>query len=254
MGSIHTFVTEILAELIYAIEASHDKTLQVQLSSYSHIEVDIESVVVSDERTSRSTSRNWLQDWSLDLQATVLVEVLAHGSDNLRTLCKDLAYLRINHQIDITLTIAHLWVGQGIELLTILLLHDWEWADRLRQNGELTAVYRQLACVGAECKTLYTDKVANIEQLLKHSVIECRVALRTNIVTADIYLNTTCVVLQLEERSATHNTAAHNTTCDGYRLELCRLSIELCCYLRSGSRHIETLCWIGVDTEVAQRL
>ena len=254
VSAVHTLVTEVLAELVNTIKATHDKTLEVQLGSDSHIEVDIECVVVSDERTSRSTTRNWLKDWSLNLQAAVLIEILTHSSDNLRTLCKHIAHLRINHQINITLTIAYLRIGQSIELLTILLLNDWEWADRLRQYGKLTTMYRQLACIGAECKTLNTDKVANIEQLLKYGVIECWVALRTDVVTTDIYLNTTCVVLQLEERCATHNTAAHNTTGDGYCLELRWLCIELRCNLRSISRHIKLLGRIRVNAEVTQRL
>ena len=115
-------------------------------------------------------------------------------------------------------------------------------------------MYRQLACVGAECKTLNADKVADVEQLLKYGVVECRVALWADIVTTDIDLNTACVVLQLEERCATHNTTAHNTARDGDSLELRRLCIELRCDECSVCCYIKLLGRIGVDAEVTQRL
>ena len=110
-------------------------------------------------------------------------------------------------------------------------------------------MYRQLACVGAECKTLYADKVANVEQLLEYGVVESRIAFGADIVTTDIDLNTACVVLQLEERCATHNSAAHHTSCDAYLLEVALFGVKFCGNLSCRSCHVVTCSGVGIDAE-----
>ena len=126
MGAVHTLVAEVLAELVNTVETADDKLLEVELRSDSHIEVDIECVVVSDERTSRCTSRNGLQNRGLNFEVALRVEELAHSRDNLRALNEDVANVGVNRQIDITLAIAYLRVGKCIEGLAILLLYDGE--------------------------------------------------------------------------------------------------------------------------------
>ena len=79
-----------------------------------------------------------------------------------------------------------------IEGLAILLLNNRQRAHRLREHGELTTVYRQLAGVGEECKALYTNEVADIQELLEYGVVECGVALRADVITTNIDLNTAC--------------------------------------------------------------
>ena len=86
---------------------------------------------MSNEGTSRSTAGDRLQDGCLNLDITVLVEKLAHGGHNLRALNEYLTHVGINHQINITLTVAHLGVGQCVKLLAILLLYDGQGTDRL---------------------------------------------------------------------------------------------------------------------------
>ena len=253
MRAVHTFVAEVFAELINTVEATYDESLEVQLRSDAHIEVDIERVVVRDEGACCGTTRNGLQNGGLDLQAAMLVEEVAHGRDNLGTLYEDLAHLGIHHQIDITLAIAHLGVGQGVELLAILLLHDGQRTNRLREDGELLAVYRQLTRVGAEGKTLDTDEVTDIQQLFEDRVVERRVALGADVIAADINLDATRVVLQLEERGTTHDAAREHTTGNLHLLEAGRLLVKMFGNLGGRGRHVETLGGIRLNAQIAQR-
>ena len=113
-------------------------------------------------------------------------------------------------------------------------------------------MYRLLARIGDEGKTLNADKVANVEQLLEYGVLECWIALWADVITADIYLNTTCMVLQLEERCATHNTAAHNTASNANVLIVIFFGVEILLNFSGCCRYIEHLCGVGIDAQCTQ--
>ena len=168
------------------------------------------------EGACRCAARDGLQDGGLDLEVALLVEELAHGGDYLGALDEGVAHLRVDHQIDITLAIAHFGVGQGVELLAVLLLDYGQGAYRLREDGEAAAVHRLLARVGDECEALDADEVAYVEQFLEDGVVERRVALGADVVAADVYLYAARVVLQFKERGAAHDAAAHDAAGDAH--------------------------------------
>ena len=51
MLGVHTLVAEDAADLVHALHAADDQTLQVQLGRDAHVHVDIKGIVVRDERT-----------------------------------------------------------------------------------------------------------------------------------------------------------------------------------------------------------
>ena len=112
---------------------------------------------------------------------------------------------------------------------------------------------RLLARIGDEGKTLNAHKVANVQELLEYGVVQSGIALGADIVTTNIYLNTARVVLQLEERCATHNTAAHNTAGDAH---LCKLLLvllgEVFADLCSCGCHIVHSGRIGLNAQLAK--
>ena len=254
MCAVHTLVTEVLAKLIHAIEATHDKALEVQLRSYSHVEVDVESVVVCDEGTRCRTTGDGLQDRSLHLEVATLVEEVTHCLHNLSALDEGILHMGVNHKVEVTLTIAHLRVCECVECLTILLLYDGKGTYRLREHGKLLTVYRQLASVCEEGKALNADEVTNIEELLEYGVVERCVALGADVVTTYIDLNTASRVLKLEERCRAHDTAAHDTSCDCNLLVVTLLCVVVLGNLLGCCVYLETSCGVWVDTQLAQRL
>lgn len=126
--------------------------------------------------------------------------------------------------------------------------------DRLRQHREFTAVYRQFACIGAECKAFDADEIADVEQFLEYRVVERRIAFGTDVIAADVDLDAARMVLQLEKRRAAHDATRHDTSCNADILVFIRLRVEMFSDFAGGGRHLVSGCGIGFDAQFAQRL
>ena len=250
--AVHAFVAEVLAEFIHAVEASYDQLLEVQLAGDAQVLVDVERVVVGNERTCRRTARNRLQNRGFDFDVPELVEIFAHRGDDLRTLDENLAYVGIHDQIDVALAVTDFGVGEGVEGLSVLLFHDGQGPQRFGEQGQLLAVYRQFAGVGAECETLDSDDVADVEQLLEHRVVKRRISFGTDVVAPDIDLDAARVVLQFEEGGAAHDAARHDASGDADALEIILRRIEILGDFACRGRHLVAGGGIGVDAEFPQ--
>ena len=252
--AVHALVAEVLAELVNAVESADDELLEIQLRGDAQVEVDVQRIVVRDERTGRRTARNGLQNRRLDLDVALLVEVFAHRGHDLRALDEDLLDLRIDDQVEVALAVADLRVGEGVERPAVLLLDHGQRADRLRQHGEAAAVHRQLARVGTEGESLDAHEVADVEQFLEHGVVERRIALGADVVAADVDLDAARVVLQFEERGAAHDAARHDAARDAHlSVVLLRLVVVFGDFACRG-RHLVARGGVGLDAQVAQRL
>ena len=60
--SVHTLIAEVTTKLVNPLEATHDQPLEVKLISDAQVEWYVKRIVVRHERTSRSTTRDRLQD------------------------------------------------------------------------------------------------------------------------------------------------------------------------------------------------
>ena len=252
MRAVHAFVAEVLAELVDAVESADDQFLEVQLAGDAQVLVDVERIVVRDERTRRGAARNRLENRGFDLDVAFRVEELAHGRDDFGALDKDLAYLRIDRQIDVTLAVADFGIGEGVERLAVLLLDHGQRADRLREHRELAAVHRQLARIGMEREAFDADEVADVEQFLEHRVIQRGIAFGADVVAADVDLNAARMVLQFEERSAAHDAARHDAACDADVPVVALGLVEVFGDLPRRGRHFVTGGGVGVDAQLAQ--
>ena len=171
MASVHTLIAEVTANLIYTFETTYNQTLQVQLCGNTKIEIHIQGIMVGDEWTSRRTTCNLLKDRSFHFRETCLIKYLTHGAENGGTLQESVLHSIIDNQIHITLTVSQFWVFKSIKHLTILLLHHWQWLQTLCQHGERLGMNTDFSSLSTEHKTLHTDEVTQIEQLLKHHII-----------------------------------------------------------------------------------
>ena len=253
MRAVHTLVAEVLAELVHAVESADDQLLEVKLRGDAQVEVDVERVVVGDERTGRSAAGNRLQDRSLDLDVAFRVEELAHRGHDLGAAHERVLHLRVDDQVEIPLAVAHLRVGEGVERLAVLLLDDGQRADRLRQHGEPAAVYRQLAGVGEEREALDAHEVADVQQFLEDRVVERRIAFGTDVVAADVDLYAARVVLQLEERGAAHDAARHDAAGDAHLLKVLLVGVVVVGDFTRRGRHLVTGGGVGLDAQFTER-
>src|ERR1035437_1752833 len=71
MGPVHTFIPEILGELIYTFETAYNQTLQVKLICNPQIERHVESIMMGNKRSCCCTSRNRLQNGSFHFKITL---------------------------------------------------------------------------------------------------------------------------------------------------------------------------------------
>ena len=213
MAAVHTFVAEVTANLINALETTYDESLQIKLCCDTEVEINVESIVMSDERTSACATRNLLEYRSLDLGEASLVKDLAHGAHDLGTLQEHILHAIVDDEVKITLTIAELWIIETVVSHTILVLHDRKRTDRFREDCEFRAMNADLASLCAEYITLHAHKVANVEKLLEHCIVHHRILwIWTEGIARHIDLHTTLRILQLHESSLTHDTAAHDTS------------------------------------------
>ena len=129
MATVHTFVAEVTANLIYALETTHYESLEIKFSSNTEIEVNVESIVMRDERTSTCTTCNLLEDRRLNLGEASLVKDLAHSAYYLGTLQEYILYTIVYNEVKITLTITKFRIVEAVVCHAILVFHDRKRTD-----------------------------------------------------------------------------------------------------------------------------
>ena len=253
MRAVHALVAEVLAELVHAVESADDQLFEVELRGDAQVEVDIERVVVRDERTRRGAARNGLQDRGLDFDIAFRIEKFTHRGHDFGAADERIFDLRVDNQVEIPLAVAHLGIGEGVERPAVLLFDDGQRADRFRQHGETAAVHRQFAGVGEEREALDAHEVADVEQFFEDRVVERRIAFGADVVAADVDLNTARVVLQFEERGAAHDAARHDASGDAYLLEILFGVVVVVGDLARRGRHLVAGCGVGFDAQFTER-
>ena len=186
--AVHTLVAEVLANLVDSLETAHDKPLQIELGSYTHIHLRVERVEMGYERTSRSTSGYRLQGWSLHLGVARLVEHAAHGAYHGGALEECVLHSLVHHQVHIAAAVAQLGVVELVVGHSVLVFHDGQGLERLRQQGQLLGVNAYFAGLRAEHKALHAYEIAYVKQAFEHLVIQVFVLAGTQVVARHIHL------------------------------------------------------------------
>ena len=114
---------------------------------------------------------------------------------------------------------------------SVSFLHDRKNLEGLAEECELLCVNCKLACLGMECKTLDAHHVTDIQKFFEYGVVHGLVLTWTDLVSFHIDLNTSCRILKLHERSRSHDSSGHDSSCDAYVLEISLLRIVFCLYL-----------------------
>ena len=158
MGEVHALVTEDTADLEDALKATDDAALEVQLGSDAQVAFLIESVEVRDERLGRSATLDGLQDGGLDLHVAVGLHKATEGGEDLRALAEGLANIVVSNEVDVTLTITGLLVGETVELLG-------QRANGLGEQGRALRGDGKLAALGAHDHAGHAQDIAKVEGL-----------------------------------------------------------------------------------------
>ena len=124
-----------------------------------------------------------------------------------------LARLRVDDQVDVALAVAHLDVGQAVELLR-------QRVERLGEQDQLLHVHRDLAGLGAEHLAPRADEVAEVEQAqVRERLLAQRVLAQVELELAGLVLDVTelgLAVLPPRHQPAGDAHLEHGPGCPGF--------------------------------------
>ncbi len=195
-----TFVTEVAVDLVDTLETTDHQTLQIELRSDTQVHVDVQRIVVSDERTRGGTTRDDLHHRGFHFHEALFIEEFTDTGNHLGADHEGLAGLFVGDQIQVALAAASFLVGQAFVLLG-------QRTQRLGQQADIGNVNGELTGLGLEQGTFDTHDVAQIP-LLELLVVETF----RQVVTGDVDLDLAGHVLQGGERSLAHDPAGHDAT------------------------------------------
>ena len=112
----HAFVAELAADLVDPLKAADDQALEIELRSNAQEQVDVQRIVVGDERPGRRAAGDDVQDRRLDLDEIQAVQLAAQGADDQAALLEGILDLRIDDQVEIALAIAGVRVLEAVVL------------------------------------------------------------------------------------------------------------------------------------------
>ena len=167
---VHALVAEDAADLIHALNAADDQALEMQLGRNAHIHINIERVVVCDERARRSAAGDGAEHGGLDLHEAEAVEIAAQVRDEPAADLEVALALGVHDQIHIALTVAQLHVRHAVELLR-------QRAQGLTEQRDLLHVDGDLPRLGLERVAAHADDIADVilaeigKLLLGHGVL-----------------------------------------------------------------------------------
>ncbi len=114
---VDALVAEHPPDLEHPLQPADDEPLEVQLQRDPQVEVDVQGVVVGDERAGRRAALDRLQHRALDLGEAQAVQVAADRVDRGVPDPEDLAGALVGLEVDVALPVAGLDVGEPAVLV-----------------------------------------------------------------------------------------------------------------------------------------
>ncbi len=194
----HALVAEVLADLIDALQAADDESLQIELRGDAQVELGVELVRVRDERVCEGPAVARLEHGRLDLDEAGGVEVLPDGRDDLRSRREVLPRLLAHQQVEVALSVAELGILEAVERVG-------QGAADLREQHELVDGQRGLPPPRLHRLPRGPDDVAEID-------VDLAGALRRT-----EQLDSARAVDEVEENELPHVTSRHHAPGDTHR-------------------------------------
>ena len=158
MAGRHALVAEDAPDLEHPLHAADDQPLEVQLERDAQVEVDVERVVVRDERAGVGAAGFDVQHRRLDLDEPALVQGAAEAGDHGVADLERPARLVVDDQVGVALAEPGVGVGEPVPLVG-------HRSDRLGEQLDLLGLDRQLALAGGHHGARDADPVAEVELL-----------------------------------------------------------------------------------------
>ena len=121
--------------------------------------------MVSHEGARGSSSGNKLQNGSFDFEKAFAIQESSHCGYDFATFGQDFASVRVHEQIEVTMPVSLLFVRQrSVDIALLVLLAEWNRADRLCEQHDLFDMYGAFAGARDERVALHPHEIAKIEQ------------------------------------------------------------------------------------------
>ena len=198
MLGVHALIAEDTTNLVDPVHAADDQAFQGQLCCDAHVHINVQRVVVGDERTGRCAACDGVQHRGLHFDVAHVVQIVAQMLDESGAEDEVLLHLGIDHQIHIALAETHFLIGQAMVLLG-------QGQQRLGQQHNGSSAHRYLTGLGFENLALTADDVANVV------LLELVIRLFAQLVDLDEQLDAAGIVLQIAEHDLALTALAHET-------------------------------------------
>ena len=197
-----TFVTEYTADFIHTFKTADDQTFQRQFQSDTAVHVDIQCVMVCDERSCGSAAGNGLQYRCFHFQEALAVQEFTDFCDDAGTFDECVTHFGVYDQVQISLTVTQFLVFQTVEFFG-------QYLQALGQQCHFFGVYGNFPCFCLEYEAFDADQVADVE------FFECGISFIADVVTTYIRLDVAVSVLDVAEGRFPHDTFAHKSAGNG---------------------------------------
>ena len=197
---VHALVAELTSDFVHFVKAADNQPLQVQFRSDTHVHVDVQRIVVSDERTSICTACNRVEDGRFHFQISACVQKLADSLQNTATQHKRALYLGVGDKVNVALAISRFHVLQAVELLR-------QRQQRLAKQLDAVQLDGNFPHVRTEHFALAADDVADIPSF------ECGIHVVAHFVALYVQLDRSVTVQNVAKTCLAHNAARHHTSC-----------------------------------------
>ncbi|RUS17484.1 hypothetical protein BC937DRAFT_89921 [Endogone sp. FLAS-F59071] len=161
---IDPLVTELLANLVDAVETADYEHLEEELRGDAHEKVELEIVVMCDEGFGSRAAGDLVHHGCLDLEEAEVVEKAAHVIDNLGARDKLVANVVVHNQVKVTLAVALFLVLEAVVRLGKHTEAGREERHILGEDGEFTTL-------GPAGSTTDTDNVTATEEIVRRDEI-----------------------------------------------------------------------------------
>ena len=156
VAGVDALVAEHATDLEHALEPADDEALEVQLGRDAEVEVDVERVVVGDERPRRRAAELVVEHRGLDLDEAAVGELPPDRGDRGEADREHAPGVVVDDEVDVALAEAGVDVGEAVPLVG-------QRAQRLGQQLEAVDLDRQLALPGGHHRAVDADPVAEVE-------------------------------------------------------------------------------------------
>ena len=205
MTCIQSLVTEYTADLVNTLHASDDQSLQIQFQGNTQLQVFVQCIEMCFERSCCCTAGIGYQHRCFNFQESLSVQILTYCTDDPGTFDKGFFYVCVHDQIDITLTITDVGIGQTMKFF--------------RKNLKTLGKQSYLGCMNGNfaglCFKYFTFQTYDISDV---HFFESFVFFLTDAVSCHIRLDIALQILDIAERCFSHYSLGHHTSCEHYTL------------------------------------